>query len=226
MAKNHSTSQPTLFDSTPAMKRCSRCDTVKPVPDFHKNRRQPDGYTAECRACRKERYRRTCEARRLNPPVPSSPLRECLRCHAVKPVAEFNRSPHGREGLTPYCKACMNAYLSNKYARQKQDPIFREAKRNYSRANQRKNRHGMSQTQYEAMHKAQGGKCAICRQPESVPRRRGSDAPRDLCVDHNHLTEKRRELLCSLCNSGLGSFRENIAVMEAAIAYLKRHEEA
>ncbi len=52
-------------------------------------------------------------------------------------------------------------------------------------------------------------------------------------VDHDHSccpTKKRscgsctRELLCRLCNLGLGYFRDNIELLEAAQRYLTRHK--
>jgi hypothetical protein len=34
------------------MKRCYKCNEVKPFTEFHNNRSTKDGYTFECRACR------------------------------------------------------------------------------------------------------------------------------------------------------------------------------
>ncbi len=42
-----------------------------------------------------------------------------------------------------------------------------------------------------------------------------------LAVDHDHVTGKIRNLLCFDCNTGLGCFRENIAMMKSAIKYLE-----
>jgi len=60
----------------------------------------------------------------------------------------------------------------------------------------------------------QEGLCAICR---------GPSGRRALGVDHDHTTGAVRGLLCSTCNSGLGGFRDNAALLIEAIVYLNQH---
>ena len=38
----------------PGHKYCRRCDTIKPLSEWHKNVRQSDGLTSYCKACRRE----------------------------------------------------------------------------------------------------------------------------------------------------------------------------
>lgn len=63
------------------------------------------------------------------------------------------------------------------------------------------------------MLKAQGDGCAIC----GVRRFFG----RHLSIDHDHATGIVRGLLCGNCNSGLGSFHDDVARLKAAIWYLE-----
>lgn len=72
-------------------------------------------------------------------------------------------------------------------------------------------RYGMSIDAYERLSSVQGGVCAICR---TVGGRRS------LAVDHHHGTGEVRGLLCGSCNAGLGQFKEDPALLRAAIAYL------
>lgn len=61
----------------------------------------------------------------------------------------------------------------------------------------------------------QGGKCAICKNDLSEGRH--------VHVDHDHITEKVRGILCSNCNIGLGNFKDNPTTLFLAIEYLKKH---
>lgn len=64
---------------------------------------------------------------------------------------------------------------------------------------------------------AQDGRCAICREEETATAR---GRVRSLAVDHDHETGAVRGLLCSRCNTALGLFRDNPALLLEAIAYL------
>lgn len=82
---------------------------------------------------------------------------------------------------------------------------------------QRKNKlYGMKPGQYEAMEKAQGGRCAICgRSPR--------DRYKRLQVDHDHQTGSVRALLCHTCNYGIGIFSDDPKWLDAAVKYLERY---
>lgn len=82
-------------------------------------------------------------------------------------------------------------------------------------------KYGMSPEDYNKLHAAQKGLCAICARPETA--KLGSAKPSRLNVDHNHDTSAVRELLCSRCNTGLGCFGDDILRLEAAVAYLRKH---
>ena len=45
------------------------------------------------------------------------------------------------------------------------------------------------------------------------------------CVDHDHLTNMIRGILCDNCNCGLGQFDDSIELLQNAINYLKKYEE-
>lgn len=80
---------------------------------------------------------------------------------------------------------------------------------------------GITPAEFHALVEAQGGMCAIC----------GTDQPGGQGgwhVDHDHRFEKNdkrghRGLLCHFCNVGLGHFKDDLARVESAAAYLRRY---
>lgn len=74
--------------------------------------------------------------------------------------------------------------------------------------------YGLSLAQYTALLGRQEGRCAICHEL--------ADENLALAADHDHATGAIRGLLCSRCNNGLGSFRDDPALLRSAIEYLSR----
>jgi len=74
--------------------------------------------------------------------------------------------------------------------------------------------YGITIEQYGEMLEAQGGVCAICREP--------CPSGKNLAVDHCHETGAVRGLLCARCNSGIGQFLDSPDRLRAAIGYLER----
>jgi hypothetical protein len=75
----------------------------------------------------------------------------------------------------------------------------------------RKSKYGLQPGEYARMLAAQDGLCLICRTPH----------PKPLHVDHCHVTNKVRGLLCDLCNRGLGYFHDDPEQLESAARYLR-----
>lgn len=94
----------------------------------------------------------------------------------------------------------------------------RRAKQRADRA-KAKQRHvaktyGISEDQYQAIYKAQGGKCYICQRATGTGKKR-------LPVDHDHSTGAVRGLLCNPCNKNvLGHLRDSVEALQRAIDYL------
>lgn len=82
-------------------------------------------------------------------------------------------------------------------------------------------KYGIGTEDYQRLHEAQNGCCAICRQPESWKRDGKVVA---LSVDHNHADGSVRELLCYQCNTALGKVRESEEILEAMLAYVRKHK--
>lgn len=121
------------------------------------------------------------------------------------------RAPTNNKGLDE--KRARNRAYQRKF--HKRHPNYWESyKRNRESPEKQRDRHlkktyGLTLDIVRLLEKEQNGKCAICLKDTK------------LYVDHDHKTNKIRSLLCSTCNTGLGFFQENIATLQAAIAYLE-----
>lgn len=92
-----------------------------------------------------------------------------------------------------------------------------ERARDFVRNSDLKKKYGIFIFQYEAILQIQNGVCAICKESCATGMR--------LAVDHDHATGKVRALLCKNCNTALGLFREDVAIMFRAIEYLEFHSD-
>lgn len=79
---------------------------------------------------------------------------------------------------------------------------------------------GITLADYDRMHAAQNGRCAICKQPERAMR---GGKPRALAVDHCHATGAVRGLLCGSCNPMIGYAGDSPEILRAAIGYINQH---
>jgi hypothetical protein len=82
--------------------------------------------------------------------------------------------------------------------------------------------YGVTIEWFDAKMAEQNGACAICIKPEGATDR-STGLPRNLAVDHCHKRGHNRGLLCSKCNTALGAFGDDPAILRAAIAYLEKH---
>lgn len=73
-----------------------------------------------------------------------------------------------------------------------------------------KHAYGITEEEHYALVQRQEGRCGICSRIAEV-----------LCVDHCHTTKIIRGLLCHGCNKGLGHFRDDAELLEAAALYLR-----
>lgn len=74
---------------------------------------------------------------------------------------------------------------------------------------------------------SQGRRCWICGDEKTFSGMGKGHAGRVLTimVDHQHNSMRYRGLICNLCNSGLGYFKDDTVRLAKAIDYLRRHDE-
>jgi len=73
-------------------------------------------------------------------------------------------------------------------------------------------KHNLTKDDYKKMLSDQNELCAICHVDEG----------KTLCIDHDHITNRVRGLLCSRCNKGLGLLGDSINSIKSALKYLEK----
>ena len=142
-------------------------------------------------------------------------MRSCTICGQRNQAAAFLKRKDG--SVRSSCRDCAT----------KRSQAWRAANRERDRDNRRayerrrpevgwasaiKSRYGITARDFNSMQTAQGGACAICRQPPKRGR---------LHIDHCHETGKVRGLLCGPCNRMLGLAADRPAILDAGAAYLR-----
>jgi hypothetical protein len=115
----------------------------------------------------------------------------CRNCKQKKPVEEFPLYAGGRY-RRPLCYPCFNLHRKTLKGNSNTERHDRHLRRAY----------GISIEEYNVILAAQGGVCAVCKQPPvTVARRVGMRGGGNLVrfsVDHDHVTGAVRGLLCPL----------------------------
>lgn len=199
--------------ATPVVRECDHCtesfETVSPIQRFCKPR---------CKHAFAARLRVQRNAEKTE--------RRCYRCQETKPASEFSALSHS------YCRPCANEYQRSKTATLTPEQRAKRAvrrRREYERVGRevtritvRRWRWNLTEQDLQAMLVNQGGRCAIC--PAREPGGRGT-----WHVDHDHTCCSKgrscgaciRGLLCSNCNVLLGHAKDDTAILQAAITYLR-----
>lgn len=133
----------------------------------------------------------------------------CCGCSTILPIGLFatdGTSAHSQ------CKSCKNT----------KSVVVRNTPE-YKAKHRRQNIRGSYGIDYDIEFLAQGGVCAICKQPPSG----AGVKERHLHVDHEHLPDDKkgpfRGLLCMSCNHLLGKARDNPETCLEAGRYLLRY---
>ena len=86
-----------------------------------------------------------------------------------------------------------------------------------------KRKYNLTRDQYNQNLENQNYVCAICGEKETTfDGRTGSF--RNLAVDHNHITNAVRDLLCWRCNAVLGKLKEDVELLDKMKNYLIKHK--
>lgn len=150
--------------------------------------------------------------------IPNKPSEEAKAFRIDKSIPWSTDNFYWREPvLSKEDRKTRADYMRNwqKHAREKNKSYFKSA--------DLKKSYGVDIDWYERKYKEQNGACAVCLEPEKA---KIKGRPFQLAVDHCHATGKVRSLLCSACNTAIGSFKDDPNLLRKAAEYLERHTSA
>lgn len=176
-------------------------------------------------------------------------MKSCHLCKKTKDESNFNIDMAKSDMLSSRCKPCHKKYakdwkIKNKERVQKtganyykinRERIRKNAKNHYEKHKdsislKNKERYNkdyrsfkhqdlkklykMTIDQYEQLLEQQNHSCAICKTHKD-------NFTRDLSVDHCHITNKIRGLLCTNCNRAVGNVKDSVKIAKNLIKYLE-----
>lgn len=152
----------------------------------------------------------------------------CKYCDTIKEISEFYNQTKSSDGKQNRCKTCSHArrkqyHLENREKENARASAYAKNNKDKLRDSTLRSVYGISQTDYEKMRSEQKECCAICYRHETLVSRSNysGKVEQSLHVDHCHTTGVVRGLLCFNCNALLGKCRDDPAVLQNAINYLK-----
>jgi len=149
-------------------------------------------------------------------------MKTCTKCKSQKPVTDFCKRNRSKDGLNHWCKQCVN--INNKIVISNNLEKYRQLSREWDKKNRPrrfeseiKHKFNITVEIYNEMLQKQDNACGICKV-------KTIDLNKRLAVDHCHLTNKVRGLLCGKCNMALGLFNDDLKILKTAINYLGQND--
>lgn len=150
-----------------------------------------------------------------NVPLPYTGKYRGKRCRDCATIADKESSNNWYRNLDPERKA-KRRERSTEYARNWR---IKNPDRYMDRVLRRE--FGITFSDFKETYDKQNGKCAICLEklPDDFMR---SKSRKGVHIDHDHVTDVVRGILCFRCNIGLGSFRDSPEFLRSAALYLEK----
>lgn len=178
------------------MKKCSGCETERPLDEFPVYNGKPWYWCRPCQRAKSRSYRERF------------PERIKAQGKAYRAKRPGYSADHSRKWRHENRERHLASMRERDAKKRREDPLW-DFRRNIAK-------YGLTIERYEAMYRAQNGACSACARVNVSGRR--------LAVDHDHATGKVRGLLCSRCNSAIGLARESKDILLNLFQYLDKHE--
>lgn len=187
---------------------CRTCGIEKVMEDFYPNKESAMGRRLSCKKCHNDKLKAG-----IIKSGKKDEKKEYMKAYRLRNLEKWKRTPEQQKKV--------NAARVERY---KNDPDFRASVRSkvsdyfksnpHVRKRQRMKKYNLTLADFDAMLKAQDGKCAICGYSDTS---RVKFFP---LVDHCHNKGHVRGILCSACNFGIGKFKDNPELLIKAAQYL------
>ncbi len=89
-------------------KRCSKCNKVKSVNEFNKDRGTKDELHRQCRQCVRTYFRNWYNHPPIKEVLPEG-MKRCTQCKQIQSVTEFHKRSSTAAGYKPKCKSCRSS---------------------------------------------------------------------------------------------------------------------
>lgn len=157
----------------------------------------------------------------------------CSKCQIEQPLTNFSKSKSCLYGVRKICKTCINKaykiYHISYY--EKNHELLKFKSRNnrikslakfkeYDKKRRLIKKYGISFEDKIKILESQNNKCKICDISLNI-----ETNPKQVNVDHCHIKNKIRGILCRDCNLGLGHFKDSINSINRAIEYLNNEND-
>jgi hypothetical protein len=142
----------------------------------------------------------------------------CKYCNIEKDTTEFYTSSRHTDGFLHKCKECSNKYIRERY--RKNPEIYKLTNQrhhnkypNAKKKNSIKSIYNISLDEYQDILVKQNNSCAICLTHRD-------SFKKELDIDHCHIKNIVRGILCPSCNKALGLFKDSEDILKSALQYL------
>jgi len=142
-------------------------------------------------------------------------VKKCSKCKEKKNLSEFTKNRRQKDGLSNYCKICDNKRKAIWRLKSKSQ-IKKYAKKYHAK------QRGFTVAEREQFIILRGSCCEICGKARNFSK---EFLNTDLCVDHCHITNENKGVLCRPCNLAAGSLDDNSDRAFKLWKYLERTRE-
>jgi hypothetical protein len=165
-------------------------------------------------------------------------MKVCNRCKINKSTDDFYKNSHNGDGLKSICKQCTSKTaklyydnnqdkakeLSRKHYVKNKEKLSIKSKEDWKNNPERRTKsrlrpYKLTSEEFDSLLLRDDNKCSIC----SLSRKEHFiKYKRDLYIDHCHVSNKIRGILCHNCNLALGNFKDDKKLLNNAIIYLEK----